>query len=84
MFFAISLALVTTMKHGGKGDLGESQAKSQPQTKKREQDRTSLSLEIPCLVWVESSVLTWSWPLQWVSLCFLGFPNLEASSLFGD
>ena len=40
MFFAISLALVTTMKHGGKGDLGESQAKSQQQRKKREQDRT--------------------------------------------
>ena len=43
-----------------------------------------LSLEIPCLVWVESPVLTWSWSLQWVSLCFLGFSNLEASSLFGD
>lgn len=40
MFFAISLALVKTKKHGGKGDLGECQAKSQQPRKKREQDRT--------------------------------------------
>lgn len=81
MFFAISLALVTTMKHGGKGDLGESQAKSQQQRKKRKQDRTRSEPRNPCLVWVESSVLTWSWPLQWVSLFFLGFSNWKPHCL---
>lgn len=42
-----------------------------------------LSQEIPCLVWVESSVLT---PAVGESLLswFLSFSNLEAYSLFGD
>ena len=79
--------LLPKMKHGDKGNLTKSQAKSQQQRKKRKQDRTRskprnsvsgvgivFSTDLVLTPAVGESLLSW----------FLGFSNLEAYSLFGD